>query len=98
VQHLYVLTHHADGTSMVLNLDPKTGLDAQRAINWQRQGGFTEPMSICRFDAAATARLGRLAFTEVNNAGTLTPDQAPFTREAWETFAAKLTGNRESAQ
>ena len=59
----------------VLNLEGYAGEDvARQAINWQRQGGFTQRMEIFRREDIASLELA----------------QGPYTNKSWSNFLSTL--------
>lgn len=79
----YVIVRY-DTDAMLLNLEAASLKDAKQLIAWQRQGGFTQPMHICTFDAQ------RRDFVCIDTAIPFCPSRPPYTAEAWDAFWARL--------
>lgn len=71
--------------AMVLNLDGRDRLSCIADIAWQRRGGFTEPMHVCRY-------IGNGRFADIETGKEFAPERSPYTETAWNGFLARLEG------
>lgn len=81
----YVLCLTPEGTTWVLNLQPKTFAQCRSDIAWMRRGRCNLEYAVCRY-------VGDGAFEEVNGERRFAPDRGPYKEDAWTGFLAALSG------
>lgn len=84
LQNLFTLVDNG-AKAMVLNLDARDRKTCMANIAWQRRGGFTEPMHVCR-------HIGNSRFADIETGKEFTPERSPYTETAWTDFLARLEG------
>lgn len=81
---------------MVLGIEPRTMAEAVRAIRWQRTGGASESMFVCRYDEATgdfvAVDSGDKNFPQ-RGGQHFKPTRGCLTKRAWDVFRASLPGN-----
>ena len=80
----YVLAHWKDNTVNLIGLQARTESRSRDCVTWQEDGNFDAKYHVCRYDAT------RRDFVCIDTLVPYTPEQGPFTVEAFQTFMTEL--------